>query len=206
MTTAQPAGEARSAPDIAFRYARKRVLWTSLALGAFALLAVPIHSAFVADPRALTNENYVWAACRLGLPFTIPGSVCPRLFAGESPDMVLYALVIVPLLLVRGGARTMLTITILSLIFTLVQVVAVFYQLLPASPFPPDLNPHLLPSPLERAPETCGLVMCGLDHTLFHIAQLPLLLALALSSYRAYRTARGEGEHDVSHLDEGDLR
>lgn len=141
MTTAQPAGEARSAPDIAFRYARKRVLWTSLALGAFALLAVPIHSAFVADPRALTNENYVWAACRLGLPFTIPGSVCPRIFAGESPFSVLYALAIVPLLLIRGRAGTMLTIAILSLTFVLVQVIAMFYPILPASPFPPGPEP-----------------------------------------------------------------
>jgi hypothetical protein len=166
MTTAQPAGEVRSAPDIEFRSARKKVLWTSLALGAFVLLAVPIHSAFVADPGALADERYVWAACRLGNPLPLPGSVCPRVFAGESPGMVLYALIVVPLLLVRGRARTMLTIAVLGLIFTLMQVMAVFYQLFPPSLFPPDLNPALLPSPLERAPDTCGLVMCGLDHTL----------------------------------------
>lgn len=196
MTTAQPVSEA---PDTGFRSARKKVLFTSLALGIFVLLVVPIHSTFIADPRVLTHENYVWAACSLGNPLPLPAPICPRVFAGESPDMVLYALVIVPLLLIRGRARTMLTIAILSLIFTLVQVVAIFYQLLPASPFPPDLNPHLLPSALERAPATCGLVMCGLDHTLFHLAQLPFLLALALFAYRAYQAARREQGHDAGH-------
>jgi hypothetical protein len=195
MATAQPTGDARLAPDTEFfRSARKRVLWTSLALGAFALLAVPIHSAIVADPGALADEQYVWAACRLGFPFTIPGSLCPRVVAGESPFTSLYALVIVPLLLIRGRARTMLTIVILSFVFALVQVMAVFYPILPASLFPPDLNPHLLPSPLERAPATCGLVMCGLDHTLFHFAQVPFLLALAFFGYQAHRAARGTTE------------
>lgn len=196
MTTAQS-----SRLGIEFRSARQRVLLASLALGIFALLVVPIHSTFIADPRALTHENYVWAACSLGNPLPLPQPICPRIFAGESPFSVIYALVIVPLLLIRGRARTMLTIAILSLAFVLVQVIAMFYPILPASPFPPDLNPHLLPSPLERAPATCGLVMCGIDHTLFHLAQLPLLLALAFFSYRAYRAVRGESEHDVSHQD-----
>lgn len=188
MTIGQPTSVARSARDTEFyRSARKRILWTSLALGTFALLAVPIHSAVVADPGALANEQYVWAACRLGFPFTIPGSLCPRVVAGESPFTALFALVIVPLLLIRGRARTMLTIAILSFVFALVQVMAVFYPILPASLFPPDLNPHLLPSPLERAPATCGLVMCGLDHTLFHFAQVPFLLTLAFFGYRAAR-------------------
>jgi hypothetical protein len=39
MATAQPAGDERSVPDTRFRSARKRVLWTSLALGIFVLLA-----------------------------------------------------------------------------------------------------------------------------------------------------------------------
>lgn len=199
MATAQPAGNTGSAPDIRLRSARRKVLWTSLALGVFVLLVVPIHSAFVADPGALADGGYVWAACRLGFPFTMPGSVCPRVVAGESPFLLLYALFVAPLLLIRGRAGTMLTITILSLTFALVQVMAVFYPIFPSSLFPPDLNPHLLPSPLERAPATCGLVMCGLDHTLFHFVQAPLLLALALFGYRAYRE---EHDHGVSHPNE----
>jgi hypothetical protein len=186
MATAQPAGDARSAPGIRLRSARRRVLLTSLALGIFVLLAVPIHSAFVADPRALVDEQYVFAACNWPFPLA-PEPVCPRVFAGESPGMVLYALVIVPLLLIRGGARTMLTIAILSLTFALVQIAAAFYTALPSAFFPPELNPGLLPSAFERDPATCGLVLCGLDHSLFHFAQVPFLLALAFFSYRAYR-------------------
>lgn len=201
MATAQPTGEVRSAPDIRFRSARKRVLWTSLALGILVLLAVPIHSAFVADPGALTDERYVFAACRFPFPLA-PESVCPQVFAGESPFMVLYALVMVPLLLIRGRAKTMLTIAALSLIFALVQIAAAFYTALPSTLFPPNLNPDLLPSAFEQEPATCGLVLCGLDHSLFHFAQVPFLLILAFFGYRAYRTMRGENDHDVSHPNE----
>jgi hypothetical protein len=196
MTTAQPA------TNTAFRSARKRVLFASVALGIFALLVVPIHSAFIADSRALADEHYVWAACRLGNPLPLPGPVCPRLFAGESPFTVLYALVIVPLLLVRGRARTMLTIAISSLTFALLQGVFADYPILPSSPFPQYLNPDLPPSPFERAPATCGLVMCGLDHTLFHVAQMPFFLALAFFGYRAYREIRRDHDHGVSHPSE----
>jgi hypothetical protein len=123
-------------PDTRFRSDRKRVLWTSLALGIFVLLAVPIHSAFVADPGALSEERYVFAACRYPFPLA-PESVCPQVFAGDSPFMVLYALVIVPLLLIRGRTRTMLTIAILSLVFALVQIASPFYAALPSSFFLP---------------------------------------------------------------------
>jgi hypothetical protein len=198
MATAQPTRDAMLTPDIRFRSARKRVLLTSLALGIFVLLAVPIHSAFVADPRVLVDERYVFAACNWPFPLA-PEPVCPRLFAGESPGMVLYAVVIMPLLLVRGGARTMLTIAILSLSFTLVQLGAAFYTALPSTFFPPELNPGLLPSAFERDPATCGLVLCGLDHSLFHFAQVPLLLALAFFSYRAYREMRRTHDRSVSH-------
>jgi hypothetical protein len=184
MATAQPTRNAMLAPDIRFRSARRRVLLTSLALGIFVLIAVPIHSTFVADPRALTDEQYVFAACRWPFPL-VPEPSCPRIFAGESPFMVLYALVIVPLLLVRGRVRTMLTIAILSLIFALVQIASPFYTALPSSFYPPGLNPDLLPSAFEQDPATCGLVLCGLDHSLFHFAQVPFLLALAFFSYRA---------------------
>jgi hypothetical protein len=122
------------------------------------------------------------AACNWPFPLA-PEPVCPQVFAGESPGMVLYALVIVPLLLVRGGARTVLTIAVLSLVFALVQLVAALYT--------------VLPSTFERDPATCGLVLCGLDHSLFHFAQAPFLLVLAFFSYRAYRAPRGEHERGV---------
>jgi hypothetical protein len=191
MATAQPAGGAQPAPDRRLRSARKRVLLTSLALGIFVVLAVPTHSVFIADPGALTDERYVFAACNWPFPL-VPESVCPQALAGESPFMVLYTLVIVPLLLIRGGAKTMRTIAVLSLVFTLVQLAAAFYTVLPSAFFPPELNPDLLPSAFERDPATCGLVLCGSDHSLFHFAQVPFLLALALFSYRAYRAVRGK--------------
>lgn len=185
MATSTP-----SVPDTRLRAARRKVLWIALALGFVVLLAVPIHSAFLADPRALSSERYVFAACRLGLPLPLPGSVCPRVVAGESPFLLLYALVVVPLLLIRGGARTMLTIAILSLIFALLQGMFAYYPIFPSSLVPPNLNPDLLPSPFERDPATCGLVLCGVDHTLFHLAQVPFLLALAFFGYRAYLALR----------------
>jgi hypothetical protein len=191
MATAQPAGDVQPGSDIRFRSARTKVLWISLVLGAFVLLAVPIHSATIADPGALADERYVFAACRWPFPLA-PESVCPRVFAGESPFMVLYALVIVPLLLVRGRTRSMLAIAILSLAFALVQILAPFYTALPSAPFPRALNPDLLPTPFERDPSSCGLVLCGVDHSLFHFAQVPFFLALAFFSYRAYRALRGE--------------
>jgi hypothetical protein len=122
------------------------------------------------------------AACNWPFPLA-PEPVCPQVFAGESPGMVLYALVIVPLLLVRGGARTVLTIAVLSLVFALVQLVAALYT--------------VLPSAFERDPATCGLVLCGLDHSLFHFAQVPFLPVLAFFSYRAFRALRGEHERGV---------
>jgi hypothetical protein len=191
MATAQRTSDVMSRPDVRFRSARKRVLWTSLALGIFVLLAVPTHSVFIADPGALTDERYVFAACRWPFPL-VPESACPQVLAGESPLMVLYALVIVPLLLVRGGAKTMRTIAVLSLVFALVQIAAPFYMALPSPFFPPELNPDLLPSAFQSDPATCGLVLCGLDHSLFHFAQAPFLLALAFFSYRAYRAVRGK--------------
>ncbi len=108
MTTAQPASDARTAPDMRVRSARKRVLLTSLALGIFVVLAVPTHSVFIADTGTLTDERHVFAACNWPFPL-VPESVCSQVLAGESPFMVLYAFVIVPLLLIRGRAKTMLT-------------------------------------------------------------------------------------------------
>jgi hypothetical protein len=49
------------------------------------------------------------------------------------------------------------------------------------------------PSPFE--PDAgCGLVNCGLDHTLFHLGQLPFLIAIALISYGLYRSSRAAAD------------
>lgn len=146
---------------------------------------MPVHALFLADTGVLTDERYVLAACGYSLP--MPDAVCPEVFAGESPFMVLYALVVVPVGLIRGGRRTMIGLAAVSLIFALVQLVAAFYSLLPSSLAPPGLNPDLLPTEFERDPATCGLVLCGLDHTLFHLVQVPLLIALSLFAYRGAR-------------------
>src|SRR5918999_1104798 len=165
------------------RSSARNVLLVSLALGAFVVLIVPLYSAFVADPRVLTDEQYVTPAC--GWPLSspvIPEPVCPCLFAGESPLTVLYCLVVVPLLLLGGGPRTLLAIVMLSLALALVQVFGAFF-----ATFPSALDPGFYPSPFQRE-AGCGLVLCGLDHTLFHFVQMLLLLAMAFFAYRAHRT------------------
>jgi hypothetical protein len=142
----------------------------SLALGAFVVLIVPLYSAFVADPRVLTDEQYVVPACGWPLPFPLmPEPVCPYLFAGESPLTALYCLVVVPLLLLGGGPRTMLAVVVLSLALALVQIFGAFF-----ATFPSAFDSDFYPSPLQRE-AGCGLVLCGLDHTLFHFAQVLLL-------------------------------
>jgi hypothetical protein len=72
-----------------------------------------------------------------------------------------------------------LAIAVASGVLAAVQVVAPFAYSFPAvggerpSPFQADAG--------------CGLVNCGLDHTIFHLLQLPFLLAMALVAYRLYR-------------------
>jgi hypothetical protein len=169
--------------DTRFRSAGGNVLLVSLALGTFVVLIVPVYSAFVADPRVLADEQYVTPAC--GWPLSspvIPEPVCPYLFAGESPLTVLYCLVVVPLLLLGGGPRTLLAVVVLSLALALVQIFGAFGAI-----FPSALDPDFYPSPFQRE-AGCGLVLCGLDHTLFHFVQMLLLFAMAFFAYRAHRT------------------
>lgn len=166
------------------RSSARKVLWISLALGAFVVLIVPLYSAFVADPRVLDDEQYVLPAC--GWPLSsplLPEPLCPHLFAGESPLTALYALIVVPLLLLGGGPRTLLAVAVLSLALALVQIFGAFI-----ATFPSAFDPDSYPSPFQRE-AGCGLVLCGLDHTLFHFIQMLLLLAMALFAYRAHRTA-----------------
>ncbi len=71
---------------------------------------------------------------------------------------------------------------VLSLALALVQIFGAFF-----ATFPSAFDPDFYPSPFQRE-AGCGLVLCGLDHTLFHFIQMLLLLAMAHFTYRAHRT------------------
>ena len=154
----------------------------SLALGVVVLLAVPLHAAFRADEGVLAAEDYLRPACRTPVD-VFPEPICPEVVAGESPATVLFALLVVPLVALRPGPGPLLAIAVASAALAAVQVVAPL-----AFGFPAVDGER--PSPFE-ADAGCGLVNCGLDHTIFHLLQLPFLLAMTLLAYRLYR---GPGE------------
>jgi hypothetical protein len=148
----------------------------SLALGVLVLAAVPLHAALRADPSVLGDDDYVKPACRV--PFqAFPEPICPRVVAGESPATALYALIAVPLLSRRPGRRKLVAISVASAAFAALHIFAPF-----AFTFESAFTQER-PSPFE-ADAGCGLVNCGLDHTLFHLAQVPFFVAMALLSYR----------------------
>ena len=121
------------------------------------------------------------------MPFqAFPEPLCPRYVAGESPATAFLALIVIPLLARRPGRRSLAAIMIISLAWAAVQIVAPF-----ALFTFPSASSGQTPPPLQSDPG-CGLVSCGLDHTLFHLGQMPFLLAIALESHRL-RRALGEG-------------
>ena len=153
----------------------RQLLWISLALGMAVLAAVPLHAALRADAQVLKHPDYVEPACETPLR-VFPEPFCPKVVAGESPAVLAYALLVVPVAIRRGGRRTMLALTIASLALAAVQLTAPF-----AYSFAPTDGGD--PSPFDAEPG-CGLVNCGLDHTLFHLVQVPFLLAMAAISWR----------------------
>jgi hypothetical protein len=154
----------------------------SLALGVLVLVAVPLHAVLRADASVLGDDDYLRPACRV--PFqTFPEPVYPRVVAGESPATVFYALVAVPLLVRRRSQATFLVIAVVSAAFAVTHVLAPF-----AFTFESAVTDE---QPSAFQPDAgCGLVNCGLDHTLFHLAQVPFLSAMALLSYLLYPTSR----------------
>ena len=161
------------------------MILVSLALGLLVLAVVPLHSVLRADAAVLSNDDYLRPACRV--PFQVlPEPLCPRVVAGESPLTVLYALVAVPLLVRGARPRRLLAVSIASAGLAVVQLAAPF-----AFTFPPVDEEHR-PSAFEVEP-SCGLVNCGLDHTIFHLVQVPFLGVMAIESYRLYRSARARG-------------
>ena len=163
-----------------------RLVLVSVALGVLVLIVVPLHAALRADPAVLADQGYLGPACQV--PFqAFPEPLCPRFVAGESPATVLLALIVVPLLARRPTSRRLIAISIASLAYAALQIVAPF-----AFFTFPSASSGLTPPPFEADPG-CGLVSCGLDHTLFHLVQVPFLLAIALESYRLQRALPERG-------------
>jgi hypothetical protein len=158
----------------------RALLTVALTLGIVVAAVVPLHTELRADPDVLADDDYLRPACRTPLE-AFPEPLCPRVVAGESPATLLLALVVVPVLALRRRPRAFLVIAVLSASWAAVQLVGPFFFTFRATsgegtpPFEPNAG--------------CGLVNCGLDHTLFHLAQLPFLLAIALISYRLYRSS-----------------
>ena len=157
----------------------RALLAVALTLGIVVAAVVPLHTELRADPDVLADDDYLRPACRT--PFEVfPEPLCPRVVAGESPATLLLALVVVPVLALRRRPRAFLAIAVLSAAWAAVQLVGPFLFTFRSTsgertpPFESDAG--------------CGLVNCGLDHTLFHLAQLPFLLAIALIGYRLYRS------------------
>jgi hypothetical protein len=163
----------------------KRLILVSLVLGLLVLAVVPLHAALRADADVLSDDDYLHPACRVPFP-VLPEPVCPRVVAGESPLTVLYALVAVPLLTRGARPGRLLVVSIASAGLVVLQLAAPF-----AFTFPPVGDGHR-PSAFE-VESGCGLVNCGLDHTIFHLVQAPFLAAIAIESYRLYRSARAGG-------------
>lgn len=165
----------------------RALLAVAAALGILVLAAVPVHSVLRADPDVLADEEYLEPAC--GVPFqAFPEPICPRVVAGESPATVVFALVVVPVLASGLHPPRLLALTILSGAWGAVQLAGPFL-------FTFRSTAGERPSPFE-SDAGCGLVNCGLDHTVFHMVQLPFLVAITLISYGLYRASRGTGSGD----------
>lgn len=143
---------------------RRVAILASMALGAFCLLAVPAYYLIFTDEIAILG--------------------------GESPFCVLLGLVVIPLLIRNGGARALLAAMIISALMILIQVLAAFLALeLPGVGLTTVFSEAGSSVPLFQRVEGCTLIMCGLDHVLFHFSQIPFLVTMAVFSHRAYRNA-----------------
>jgi hypothetical protein len=147
-------------------------------LGVLVLAAVPVHSAVRADAGVLRADDYLDPACRTPLA-VFPEPVCPKVVAGESPATIAFALLVVPLGLRRATTGWLMAIALASAGFAALHLVAPFGLTF-------ESTSGRVPSPWQ-ADEGCGLVNCGLDHTLFHLAQVPFFVAIALGARRLAR-------------------
>jgi len=160
---------------------RRNALLISLALGIATLVIVPAYNTFIADAAVLSLPGYVGPACRYPVQF-FPQPICPYLVAGESPATICLALVVIPATLIAPSRKPHYAAALIAALWAVVQVLAPFW-----AAFPSALGGRSIPSPFLRNPG-CGLVLCGLDHTLFHLVQFVVLLAIALVIFRGART------------------
>jgi hypothetical protein len=144
---------------------RRVATLASMALGAYCLLAVPIYYLIFTDKIVILGS--------------------------ESPGCVLLGLVVLPLLVRNGGTRALMAVTLIGVVFLLMQVLAAFLALeLPGGVGLTTVFSEAGGSvPLFERVEGCTLIMCGLDHVLFHFSQIPFLPVMAIFGYRAYRIA-----------------
>jgi len=119
----------------------------------------------------------VGPACQYPIQ-VFPPPICPHLVAGESPATVLLALLLIPVLLAVPSRSARYGAGILAALWSAVQVVAPF-----VAAFPPVSGHRSIPSPFRRD-AGCGLVLCGLDHTIFHLVQFVWLAVIALLIFR----------------------
>lgn len=142
---------------------RRVATLASMALGVFCLLVVPVYYLIFTDEI--------------------------RILGGESPFCVLLSLALIPLLIRAGTAKALRAVTLISVFVILVQVLAAFLALeLPGAGLTTVFSEAGSSVPLFRRVEGCTLIMCGLDHVLFHFSQVPFLAVMAIFSRRAYRT------------------
>jgi hypothetical protein len=148
---------------VGLNHERKAAALASFALGGYCLLALPIYYLIFTD--------------------TI------RVYGGESPMCLLLSLVLVPLLVRKGSSGELLAATLISAFAALVQVLAAFLALeVPGVGLTTVFSEAGRSVPLFQRVEGCTLVMCGLDHVLFHFSQIPFLAVIGIFGYRAYRS------------------
>jgi hypothetical protein len=143
---------------------RRVATLASIALGSYCLFALPVYYLIFTD--------------------TV------KIFGGESPICLLLSLVLVPLLIRDGTSGALLAATLMSALAALVQVLAAFFALeVPGVGLTTVFSEAGRSVPLFQRVEDCTLVMCGLDHVLFHFSQIPFLAVIGIFGYRAYRSA-----------------
>lgn len=146
---------------------RRVATLASMALGVYCLLVVPVYHLIFTDEVVILG--------------------------GESPLCLLLGLILIPLLIRTGSSRTLLAATLVSVFFLLMQVLAAFLALeLPGVGLTTVFSEAERSVPLFERVEGCTLIMCGLDHVLFHFSQIPFLAVMGVFSYRAYKTGARE--------------
>jgi hypothetical protein len=103
---------------------------------------------------------------------------------------LLLSLVLVPLLVRKGTSGVLFAATLISVFAAVVQVLAAFLALeVPGFGLTTVFSEAGRSVPLFQRAEGCTLIMCGLDHVLFHFSQIPFLAVMGTFTHRSYRAA-----------------